>query len=308
MLCVILDGQNKFGGGTMIELRITDVRPLPGDSSFLIDDGKTSILYDTGFGFTGDRLAENVKKELGTRKLDYIFLTHSHYDHVLGAVYVQKLYPEAKIVAGEYAAKIFEKPSAKSTMRRLDRRFARKCGVYEYEDLIDNLKVDISVCDGDTVKAGDMTFNVINLPGHTKCSIGFYLAENKLLLNSETLGVYFGENTILPICLVGYEMSLDSFKRVEELEVENMLVPHYGLLNKDETKFFLENSEKVLRQTAQHVVEIFSRGGTAEDALKFFEENFYTEVIRPTYPIDAFLLNTSIMIELIRKELMPEIA
>lgn len=288
----------------MRELKITDVRPMSGDSGFLIDDGKTSILYDTGFGFTGDKLCENVKKLLGTRKLDYIFLTHSHYDHALGAVYVQKEYPDAKIVAGEYAAGIFEKTSAKSTMRRLDRKFARKCGVYEYEDLIDNLKVDIAVKDGDIVEAGDMTFTVINLPGHTKCSVGFYLEENKLLLNSETLGVYFGHNTILPICLVGYKMSLESFKRAEELDIENMLVPHYGLLDKDETKFFLENSEKVLRKTAEHVVEIFKNGGNADDALKFFEENFYTEIIRPTYPIDAFLLNTSIMIDLIKKELV----
>ena len=279
---------------------------MTGDSGFLIDDGKTSILYDTGFGFTGDKLAENVKKALGDRTLDYIFLTHSHYDHALGAVYVQKIYPQAKIVAGEYATKIFEKPTAKSMMRHLDRNFARKCGVYEYEDLIDNLKVDIAVNDGDIVTAGDMTFRVINLPGHTKCSIGFYLEENKLLLNAETLGVYFGKDTILPICLVGYQMSLDSFRRVEELEIENMLVPHYGMLDKDETKFFLENSEKVLRKTAEHVVEIFSDGGTTDDALKFFEENFYTDVIRPTYPIDAFLLNTGIMIDLIKRELIDE--
>ena len=125
-------------------------------------------------------------------------------------------------------------------------------------------------------------------------------------MNPETLGVYFGKNSILPICLVGYKMSLDSFKRVEELDIENMLVPHYGMLDREETRFFLENSEKVLRQTAMHVVEIFSDGGSTEDALKFFEENFYTEIIRPTYPIDAFLLNTSIMIDLIRKELLTD--
>ena len=46
----------------MRQLKITDVRPMSGDSAFLLDDGKTSILYDTGFGFTGERLAENVKK------------------------------------------------------------------------------------------------------------------------------------------------------------------------------------------------------------------------------------------------------
>lgn len=290
----------------MRELKITDVRPMSGDSGFLVDDGKTSILYDTGFGFTGDRLCENVKKVLGERKLDYIFLTHSHYDHALGAVYVQKEYPDAKIVAGEYAAKIFEKPSAKSTMRSLDRRFARKCGVYEYEDLVDNLHVDVCVKNNDKVKAGDMTFTIVNLPGHTKCSIGFYLEENKFLLGPETLGVYFGDGLVLPLCLVGYKMALESFKRAEHLDIETMLVPHYGLLDKEETKIFLENSEKVLEKTAHHVVEIFRNGGTAEDALKFFEENFYTEAIRPTYPIDAFLLNTGIMIDLIKRELVDE--
>ena len=288
----------------MHNLTITDVRPMSGDSGFLIDDGKTAILYDSGFGFTGERLADNVKKQLGGRKLDYIFLTHSHYDHVLGAVYVRKYYPDAKIVAGEYAARIFEKPSAISTMRRLDRRFARKCGVYEYEDLIDNLKVDIAVCDTDKINAGDMTFTVINLPGHTKDSVGFYLEENKLLLNSETLGVYFGKGEILPICLVGYEMSLGSFRKAGELEIENMLIPHYGLLDRRETGTFLENSEKVLRQTAEHVVEIFKGGGTEEEALEFFKDRFYTETIRPTYPEDAFLLNTGIMIQLIKRELM----
>ena len=65
----------------MHTIRITDVRPTMGDSAFLLDDGKTAILYDTGFAFTGPALAVNVKKVLGERSLDYIFLTHSHYDH-----------------------------------------------------------------------------------------------------------------------------------------------------------------------------------------------------------------------------------
>lgn len=66
----------------MQNINITDVRVHPGDSAFLIDDGTTSILYDSGFAFTGYQVAEKIKKHLGNRKLDYIFLTHSHYDHV----------------------------------------------------------------------------------------------------------------------------------------------------------------------------------------------------------------------------------
>ena len=84
----------------MKTLKITDVRAVPGDSAFLIDDGKTAILYDSGFAFTGYQVANNIKKELGERKLDYIFLTHSHYDHALGSVYALQYWPDAKVVAG----------------------------------------------------------------------------------------------------------------------------------------------------------------------------------------------------------------
>ncbi|MGN1084071.1 MAG: MBL fold metallo-hydrolase, partial [Lachnospiraceae bacterium] len=124
----------------MVDLKVTDVRVLPGDSGFLIDDGKTAVLFDTSFAFTGDQMADKVKTLLGERKLDYIFLSHSHYDHVLGTPYILKLYPEAAVVAGEYAAKIFGKPTARATMRDLDRKYAATCGVTEYEDLIDELK------------------------------------------------------------------------------------------------------------------------------------------------------------------------
>ena len=96
----------------MSEIKITDVRALVGDSAFLIDDGKTAIMYDSGFAFTGYEVADKIKKILGDRKLDYIFLTHSHYDHALGSVYALKYWPDAKVVAGEYAAKIFAKDSA----------------------------------------------------------------------------------------------------------------------------------------------------------------------------------------------------
>lgn len=288
----------------MLDIKVTDVRILPGDSGFLLDDGKTSILFDTGFGFNGYRMAEKVKELLGERKLDYIFLSHSHYDHVLGAPYVLRFYPEAVVVAGEYAATIFAKPTARNIMRNLDRKYADTCGIGEYEDLIDDLKVDVTVNDGDEIKCGDMTFSVISLPGHTKDSIAFYLQEKKFLLGSETLGGYFGNDTYLPFFLVGYQMSLDAFAKVKQMDIDYMLLPHYGVVDKEETRRFLKNAELVFRDTAAEIVKMYKTGGTVEDGVEYYKKRFYTEIVAPYYPIDAFRLNTSIMVELIKKEMV----
>lgn len=62
----------------MTPITVTDVRAVPGDCAFLLDDGKTALLYDTGFAFTGYQIAGNIQRVLGSRSLDYILLTHSH--------------------------------------------------------------------------------------------------------------------------------------------------------------------------------------------------------------------------------------
>lgn len=286
----------------MKNIKIYDVRAMSGDSAFLIDDGKTAIMYDSGFAFTGYKVAEKIKEILGDRNLDYIFLTHSHYDHALGSVYALETWPEAKVVAGEYAAKIFSKPTAKAVMRDLDGKFAKTCGIEEYEDLIDNLKVDIAVSDGDKIKAGDMEFIAINLPGHTKCSVGYYCPEEKLLLSCESIGVYNGKDDVVPSYLVGYQMALDSIEKVSKLDVENILIPHFGLIGKEETEFYLKKAKESAISTAQEIKDLLVEGKSKEDVAKYFIDKFYHGYIKEIYPIDAIELNTGITVDLLSRE------
>ena len=286
-----------------MKLKITDVRGHPGDAAFLLDDGVTSILYDTGFAFTGEAIADRVQAVLGDRPLDYLFLTHSHYDHVLAAPYVCARYPDVKVVAGEHAAEVFAKPTARAHMRDLDRKFAEHCGVFEYEDRVDELRVDMTVKEGDVIHAGSMDFTVVELPGHTKCSIAFYLASEKLLLGSETLGVYDGGDIVFPLYLVGYHMALDSIAKVEAMEIDNLLLPHYGLLNREETRFYLENSRKSAVETAEEIVEVLKNGGTHDDAVQYFKKKFYRGNVPTIYPIDAMMVNTNHLVSVIEREL-----
>lgn len=287
----------------MSAIKIYDVRAHSGDSAFLIDDGKTAIMYDSGFGFTGYAVADKIKAVLGERKLDFVFLTHSHYDHALGSAYALKYWPDAKVVAGEYAAKIFAKPTAKAVMRELDGKFARACGVSEYEDLVDDLKVDIPVCDGDIIKAGDMEFVAVELPGHTKCSVGYYCAKEKLLLCCETIGVFNGKDNVLPAYLVGYNMALESIDKAQKLDLEQILVPHYGLLEGDMAKLYMNKARQSAQTFAQSIKEKLENNLSKDKIVQEFLDQVYHGYVKEIYPIDAIMLNTNIMINLLEKEL-----
>ncbi len=290
--------------GNIMSIKITDVRSQKGDASFLIDDGKTSILYDTGFGFTGEAIAENIKRVLKDRQLDYIFLTHSHYDHALGSANVLRHYTSAKVVAGKYAVEVFGRDGAKRTMKKLDENFAKKCGVEEYEFLGDDLKVDISVDEGDVIHAGDMDFKVINLPGHTRCCVGFYCEKEGLFLSNETIGVYDGEKTIMPIFLVSYADTIASIEKIKKLKITQVLAPHFGLLNKTQTEFYLNGVKSAAQQTAQDLLNSIKKGYTDEEIIEQFKDKFWHGYMKEIYPVHAITLNTSIMIKLIQNELL----
>lgn len=286
-----------------MNIKITDVRCKKADAAFLLDDGKTSILYDTGFGFTGECIADNVQAVLGSRQLDYIFLTHSHYDHALGSANVLRRYPTAKVVAGSYAASVFPRDGAKRVMRDLDSKFAQTCGVTDYEFLGDELRVDICVDEGDVIQAGDMEFKVINLPGHTRCCVGFFCEQEGLFLGAETLGVFDGDKTILPIYLVSYADAIASMEKVEKLPIKNMLVPHWGLLNEEKTQFYLANMKPAAEGAAHDVLAALKAGASEEEIVQSFKNKFLHGYIREIYPEDAITLNTTIMVRLIKKEL-----
>ena len=286
-------------------LRITDVRAVPGDAAFLLDDGETAVLYDTGFAFTGFAVADNIEKVLGGRSLDYILLTHSHYDHAAGSAYIAKRFPKVRIAAAEYAGRIFAKPTARAAMRELDRKAAAQNGVTDYPDHFDDLRVDIPVKEGDVLRCGKMEFTVIALPGHTKCSVGYYLASEKLLLSCETLGVYFGKGTYLPSCLVGYQMTLDSLERAKKLQIDKLLLPHYGL-SREPPAEYLKKAEAVCRAAAERMLSELRAGRTRDEIVDGFVADYHRPHVAPVYPIDAFRLNTGIMAELIAAECMDQ--
>ena len=206
-------------------------------------------------------------------------------------------------MAGSYAAGIFKKDSAKKLMRDLDKKFAIKNGITEYEDLIDFLQVDIEVTEGDKLLCGDMTFTVLELPGHTKCSVGFYLPEKELLLATETLGVYTGTEKVIPSYLVGYDLTIKSYEKIGKLKISNILVPHFGLLSQEESSFYLEKGKENAQETAQEIVASLKAGVSKENILAQFKEKYYTGYVKEIYPIDAMELNTNIMINLLEREL-----
>tara|TARA_Y100000590_G_scaffold382765_1_gene452981 strand:+ start:293 stop:1057 length:765 start_codon:yes stop_codon:yes gene_type:complete len=133
-------------------LKISIIKCLTDNYSYLIKDEKTNLV-----GIVDPSEFEAVDAEVSKsyKKLDFIFNTHHHFDHVGGNQELKKKY-NSKIVA----SKIDE---------------TRIPGI------------DIKLNEGDYFKFGKTNFEIIFIPGHTKGHIAFYSKLEKIVFTGDTL-------------------------------------------------------------------------------------------------------------------------
>lgn len=291
-----------FDGPQRSQLRIVPVGPVIGGECYLIFADDATVLLDSGFHFCGPQLVENLRVALQGKTLDFILLTHSHYDHVLGSPYCKQAFPDAVVVAHDYAAKIFQKSSARTLMRELDAFQAAQYGYRDYPDKIDTLTVDRPVKDGDLLLMGRDTVQIIALPGHTRCCVGYYFQEKQILLAPETLGVPGDADVVVPAYLVGYQMTLDSIARAQQLPLRELLTPHAGMLYGEACQRYLARSAQCCQIGRDAILTAHGQGADLDELVEVFRQKFYPTSQPNLYPEKAFQTNVRVQIPLILRE------
>lgn len=117
------------------------------------EEGAPALVVDPA----GD--PDAIIKALGWLKLEYIVCTHDHNDHLVALPELARR-TGAKVVASVADSRIIEQGQG---------------GYFGDWDAVAPVSVDVKVKDGDTIKLGDLEFEIILTPGHTKGGICLYL-------------------------------------------------------------------------------------------------------------------------------------
>ncbi|MDR1495933.1 MAG: MBL fold metallo-hydrolase [Clostridiales Family XIII bacterium] len=291
--------------------KVIDVSGCPGGTSCLVITKESAFLCDTGFSFSARDTAENVRRALanaaaggasgevpdGARRLDYILLTHSHFDHAAGTPIVARAFPEAKIVASHHAAEIFARPGARRGIYEMDVAAARNVGRDAGEDTTSELRVDMEVGSGDVIQAPGETIRVYDTPGHTNCSVSYYFENEDLLVTSESSGFKF-DDLLCPAFLTSYRDSLESIALVERLAPRYLLPPHAGLISGDEAKAYPAAIRGESEAKADFILSRHRAGMSEEDIVRDLIAEYFDGLIRDTglQPRESFETNARILV------------
>jgi len=151
-----------------------------------------------------EKIADAISsKELS---LEYIILTHGHFDHILGAnTFREKT--GAKIAAHEYETEYLEDPNKSLSGG-------------------ETVSADKLLKDNDILTFGDISLKVIHTPGHTKGSCCFICENEKVMFSGDTLfkrgiGRYdlYGGN---------YNTLMESLKKLKSINENYKIYPGHG--------------------------------------------------------------------------------
>ncbi len=192
---------------------------------YLIRFGAKAALIDAGGGSGHDNLVTNISEVLPPRtEIEYLFLTHCHYDHTGGAAAVKDQYG-CRIVAHELDAAYLEDGDSTVTAATW------------YGSRMNPLKIDHKIKNAkETFQVGSGELTAYHCPGHSPGSV-VYLAE----LDSKR--ILFGQDVHGPLD-ASFLSNRDDYKRslksMIELKADILCEGHFGIYQgKNEVSQFI---------------------------------------------------------------------
>jgi len=211
-----------------------DVYYIPGQDEFIPDShayvlgGPSSqnlSLIDAGLMGKGSYKIESIQKAgIELSAIKRIIMTHTHLDHIGCLAEILKQLPWAELWVHRSEADLLESGDERAVYgvdmfrEYCNEQFGLKPGAFKCQ-------VNRKLQGGEILDIGDMTWEVIHIPGHSMGSIGLYHRPMKILISGD---VVYADYAIGRFDLYGADAAglKESLMRLGELEVDILLPGH----------------------------------------------------------------------------------
>ncbi len=274
---------------------------------FLLD-GVRPLIFDAGFAILGEVYAKEIKKILGDRQPEYLFLTHAHFDHCGSVSILKKHFPLMKVITSKKAKDILGRPNAIKLIRALNRSTEEIAGDIGMDvasfDEFKPFDVDKMVKHDDIFKiSSKMNIRIIETPGHTSDCLSYYVEKEKILISSEAAGQPDPTGYIVSDCLYDYDQYFKSLKRLSLLNIEILCLGHHFIYTGDDAKAYLKESIRECESFRKLVELCLDEEDQDFERVKIrIKKIEYDHKDGPKQPEPAYLLNLEARIRAVVKK------
>jgi glyoxylase-like metal-dependent hydrolase (beta-lactamase superfamily II) len=261
-------------------------------------DGPAPVIFDGGFTALTLQYETGIKDVLGTRKPAYLFLTHSHFDHVGAVSHFKNIWPKLRIGGSVRCREILLKQNAIQLIKKLSiegtKNFKRMNVHPLNETPFEPFDFDIIITPDQKIELSDnLTLMAIHTPGHTWDFMSYWIPQKKILIASEAVAIYENDGYIQPEFLVDFDAYRDSLKKIQTFGAKILCAGHHAVFTNNDVMGHicasLEAADTYLTTTEGLLVQ---EKGDIDRTVFRVKAAEWDNRSWPKQPESAYLLNT----------------
>jgi glyoxylase-like metal-dependent hydrolase (beta-lactamase superfamily II) len=166
----------------------------------------------------------------------YVINTHSHADHAWGSCY----FPGSMVISHELCRYYLETRGIPA----LDQAARQNLSLRQSKIILPHITFDQGTIN---LKVGKKNLTMLPLPGHTDDGIGVYIEEDRVL---------FSGDVFMPIPFIvdgDIDQMIDTYKRVGNMSLENIVQGHGDVVLRGEIESTIEDHLQYLWTIRKHV-------------------------------------------------------
>jgi glyoxylase-like metal-dependent hydrolase (beta-lactamase superfamily II) len=260
-------------------------------------DGAEPVLFDAGFSGLAFAYEKDIRNILGPRSPKFLFLTHSHWDHIGSVAHLQNVWPALKIIGSSRIRAVLEHPSAVTRIRSLSEDSINTLISWGVTDInrapFQPFRLDMTLDLQNPIPlAGGLKVHPIPTPGHTWDSYSYWIPSRRILIAGEAV-------LCDGICefLVDYDVYRQSLKRLSELDVDILCTGHHTVVTGNQAREYILDSTAQTEQYLQLVEKLaVEENGNLERIVVRIKAVEWDNRPLPKQPEKAYVINTRIRV------------
>jgi len=193
-----------------------------------------------------------------------IVVLHSHFDHCGMVPFLKRRWPWAVVTASARSRELLQKPKVIESVAALNQAMVAQSdltGSTEGLDLgFDGIDVEAVVGDGDLLTCSDLSMEILDVPGHSSCSIAVYIPQEKALFASDAGGIPFGDK-IFTAANSNFDLYQKSLRKMAGKDVALHLAEHYGARSGEQGRRFLRDALAAAAETREALEATYAETG-----------------------------------------------